>query len=247
MKISIAQIRPYSGKVDKNIELHLALVNLAINHKTDAVFFPELSLTGYEPELADRLKMEVSDKRLEVFQQLSDKSNITIGLGAPTIFRQGVQISMLIFQPNQPRKKYAKQMLDKDELPYFLPGEAQIIIEIKEDKIAPAICYESLQVEHFNRAMEIGANIYLASVAKSQQGMNKATNYFPKIAKENSIPVFLSNCVGYCDNFLSVGQSAIWNDEGVLVGQISKDEEGLLIYDTKVRTVKKVKNKAKTY
>ena len=81
------------------------------------------------------------------------------------------------------------------------------------------------------KAIAAGANIYLASVAKSQKGINKAKAYFPKAAKQHSIPILMANCFGYCDNFQSVGQSAVWNKAGEMIGQLSDKEAGLLIYD----------------
>lgn len=112
---------------------------------------------------------------------------------------------MVIFQPNMTRQTYSKQNLHSDEKPYYIGGSEQIILTIKEKKIALAICYESLQTEHSKNANELGADLYLASVAKSQNGIEKAKAHFPKIANEFSMPVLMSNCIGYCDNFESVG------------------------------------------
>ena len=46
----------------------------------------------------------------------------------------------------------------------------------------------------------------------------------------------MSNSIGFCDNFLSVGQSAIWNKNGELINQLDDKNEGLLIFDTKLET-----------
>ena len=56
MKIGLAQIKPFKGDLGKNIELHLQFIQKAILNKVDAIFFPELSITSYEPELAGSLK-----------------------------------------------------------------------------------------------------------------------------------------------------------------------------------------------
>lgn len=55
MKIAIAQTRPFKGDISANIETHKKLIELAISYKADTIFFPELSVTGYEPELAKDL------------------------------------------------------------------------------------------------------------------------------------------------------------------------------------------------
>ena len=43
------------------------------------------------------------------------------------------------------------------------------------------------------------------------------------------------NCVGYCDNFMSVGQSAVWSKNGDLIAQLDDNNQGLIIYDTKTK------------
>lgn len=232
MKIGLAQIGPKKGDIDSNIESHKELIFLAVENGVNAIFFPELSITGYEPILAGKLKVSPDDSRFEVFRNISTEKKITIGIGVPTKFEDEVKISMLIFQPYCDLIIYSKQILHDDEKPYFIEGDQQITIKSGENIIAPAICYESLQIEHLENSILKGANIYLASVAKSQQGLVKANAHYSKVSKEKSMPILMANCVGYCDNFRSVGQSAIWNSKGAVIGQLNESEVGILVYDT---------------
>lgn len=96
--------------------------------------------------------------------------------------------------------------------------------------------YESLQPDHSEKAYQLGANLYLASVAKSQQGVDKAIAYFPQIARKYAMPVLMVNCIGPCDDFEAAGQSTIWSKEGTMIAQL-KTEEGLLIYDTETNQI----------
>jgi len=210
MNICIAQTKPIKGKVSVNIDTHIKLIELSLTLNAEAIFFPELSLTGYEPELAKKLATNQNDNRLDIFQEISDNNNIIIGLGLPTATESKIRISMVIFEPNKQRQTYSKQQLHSDEFLYFENGVGQVIIKTKEKNIAPAICYESLQPTHFENAFNLGADVYLASVAKPVNGVEKAFNYFPKVAKQYAMPVLMANCVGFCDNFLSVGKSSIW-------------------------------------
>lgn len=237
MKIAVAQTRPMKGNILANIEKHKKLINLAVAHKADTLFFPELSITGYEPELAKDLATNQDDKMLDDFQEISDTNKITIALGMPTKTNKGIQISMLIFQPSAQRQTYSKQLLHADEFPYFVSGEKQIILTVGDTKIAPAICYESLQIDHSANVKKLGAEIYVASVAKSQKGIDKAMVHYPSIAKRFSMPVLMSNCVGFCDNFESIGHCSVWTKEGILVGQLDDKLEGILIFDTKSENV----------
>jgi len=239
MKICIAQTKPIKGNVSANIEAHKKFIELALTLNAEAIFFPELSLTGYEPELAKKLATNQNDNRLDIFQETSDKNKIIIGLGLPTATESQIRISMIIFEPNKPRQTYSKQQLHPDEFPYFDNGVKQVIVETNDKNIAPAICYESLQPTHSENAFKLGADIYLASVAKPANGVEKAFEHFSAVAKQYAMPVLMANCVGFCDNFLSVGKSAVWTKEGELVGQLDDKTEGILIFDTETEEIVK--------
>ena len=239
MKICIAQTHSLKGNIEKNIENHVAMIQQAIDFQADLIVFPELSITNYEPELAKKLACDADNSIFDCFEDLSTKKNITIGVGMPTNGEDGIHISMLIFQPNQKRIAYSKQLLHEDELPFFKCGNRQVYVTIKNKKIAFGICYETLQEQHFKKTYEEGADIYIASVAKSQSGISKAYGHFPTVAKAFETPILMTNSVGHCDNFLSVGQSAVWNEKGELVGQLDGQNQGFLIFDTELKSVEK--------
>jgi predicted amidohydrolase len=232
MKISAIQFQAVMGDIALNVAKHLEFIKVAVAQGADLVLFPELSLIGYEPKLAQSLATETTDSRLDVFQQYSDTHNIIIGVGLPISVKSKVQIGMVWFTPEMSRCSYAKQQLHVDELPFFVAGDVQLILETSAHKLAPAICYESLQLNHADNAATLGANVYLASVAKPVGGMTNAQLHYPVIAKKHNMYVIVSNSVGQCDNFISVGQSAAWSNRGELIMKMDSESEGLLIVDT---------------
>ncbi|EDP70557.1 carbon-nitrogen hydrolase family protein [Flavobacteriales bacterium ALC-1] len=236
MKICIAQTKSQKGNVQKNIKNHIQFVERAVKLKSDLIVFPELSLTSYEPQLVNELAIDADNNIFNPFQKLSDENQITISVGMPTIIANDIYISMLIFQPYKEREVYSKQILHTDEVPYFNCGTHQTVIDVKGYKIAFGICYESLQREHFLNTIENNAEIYIASVAKPREGITKAYKHFPAISREFKTPILISNAIGHCDNFMSVGQSAAWNKDGKLIAQLDTKNEGLLIYDTELKT-----------
>ncbi len=239
MRICVAQMRSEKGEVEKNINHHLEMVDRAAQCNSDLIVFPELSITNYEPELANKLATTINNNLFVPFQDTANKKEIVIGVGMPTKTENGINISLLIFSPNQPSKVYSKQLLHSDELPYFVEGQEQTILEIKGHKIGLGICYESLQPEHFTSCNQLGAEVYIASVAKPQGGVEKAYTHFPQIAKEYSTPILMANAVGKCDNFLSMGQSAVWSSKGELMEQLDTNTEGLIVFDLETNTVRK--------
>lgn len=232
MKICLAQTKSEKGNVQKNIQNHLEIVECAIELKSDLIVFPELSITNYEPELANELATEIKDSIFNPFQDLSDRNKITIGIGMPTKATDGINISMLIFQPNKERTVYSKCLLHSDELPYFIPSNNQPFLKLKGKNIALGICYETLQREHFVKAKENNADVYIASVAKPDRGTDKAYLHFPSIAEEFETPILMCNSIGYSDNFVANGLSSVWNKKGELLGQLDRENQGLLVYNT---------------
>ncbi|GAB4024027.1 carbon-nitrogen hydrolase family protein [Spirosoma koreense] len=237
MKIGVAQTRPVKGDIQQNIGKHKKLIELAVAEGADVLIFPELSLTGYEPRLASQLATTLADSRFDPFQQLADAHALTIGVGMPIRSDGGILIGMLIFQPNQPRQLYAKQHLHADEYPFFVQGQEPVFLTTETHKLALAICYELSVPEHAEKAHTSRADIYIASVAKSATGVEKAAERLSAIASEYSMTVLMANSVGYCDNFDSAGKSAIWNANGVRVGQLNEEQEGVLLIDTQTQTV----------
>ena len=236
MKIALAQIKPIKGDIATNIIQHKKWIQLAIANQADLIIFPELSITGYEPTLADDLAMSSSDRRFDVFQELSNQHSIIIGIGAPLQSEKGIHISLLLFHPNGKRQVYAKKYLHADELPYFIGGKNEELL-IHGTEIALAICYELSVNEHVVDAAKNGAKMYLASVVKTESGVRNSEKRLNEIASEYRILTLMVNSVGYFDNFESVGQSAVWDKEGNLIGQLTNLEEGLLIFDTETRMV----------
>ena len=243
MKISVAQIEPFKGDIGKNITAHLELIHLAVESEVSAIFFPELSITGYEPELAKLLTTTQNDKRFEVFQEISDSKNITIGFGIPTPGISNPLVSMVLIQPYKNRLTYSKQYLYKGEEQYFEKGNEQCFVQLEHHKIAPAICYESTVVEHSDAAISQSATMYVAMVMTNLSGIDKKLNVLSGLAKKHNIIVLMSNFVGVSGGSKAAGKTSIWNRKGNLKGQMNDIDEGLLIYDTDTgRVEKKSKN-----
>lgn len=232
MKICLAQIQAVKGNIEANIICHQKWIDLAISNKADLIVFPELSITGYQPKLTRELATNQDDHRFDIFQLISNVNNITIAIGAPIKSSAGVLISMLIFQANKPRTSYAKQELHTDEFRYFVQGNSPLMITINNRTIAPAICYESLQHSHSEKAHKLGADIYIATVAKPKEGIDKALQHFPKIAAKYSMPVLMVNFIGESETFKNFGNTSVWDDKGVLIGQLNSSTENILLYDT---------------
>ncbi len=232
MKLCVAQTKPVKGDIQRNIISHKEFIDHAVSYRADMIIFPELSLTGYEPTLAKALAIYTDDDSLDGFQIISNKNQITIGVGVPTKAVDGTNISMIVFQPHQARQVYSKTYLHVDEEPYFVRGKGITSIKMKSDNIALAICYELSVPEHAENASRNRAGVYIASVAKSAAGVKGAGTSLSEIAMRYSMSVLMSNSIGPSDNFQSAGTSSVWSKHGRLLRQLDDKNEGLIIFDT---------------
>lgn len=231
MKIAAVQFKSVAGDVHANINRHIEAIELAVKHGADLIYFPELSISGYEPKLAKALAVVPSDDIFNGFQALSDRHRVIIGIGMPLSSEGQIQIGMIWCEPHKPRARYAKQLLHADEMPFFVSGNKQLILQKEGYQFAPAICYESLQPGHSEYAAAAGADVYLASVAKSTAGITKAMQHYPETARKHNMRVVLANCIGPCDDFAGAGGSAAWSSNGQLLRQMGDSTEGILMVD----------------
>lgn len=237
MKICVAQTRPIKGNIQSNIDNHKELIDLAISSGANMIVFPELSITGYEPELANELATHKDDNRFDDFQKISDAKQIAIGVGVPIRTPTGIYISLIIFQPQKDRQLYSKQYLHSDEEPFFVSGPNTTGLLNIETNIALAICYELSVPQHSEDAFKNGAEVYVASVVKSVGGVEKAIQNLSDIAKKYVMTVLMANCIGECDGYECGGKTSIWNNKGTLLGQLNDTHEGILMIDTNTQQI----------
>lgn len=63
--LAAAQVPSVRGDVAANVATHVRTIQAAATHEVAVLIFPELSLTGYEPELAAALALAPCDAILE--------------------------------------------------------------------------------------------------------------------------------------------------------------------------------------
>lgn len=232
MIVSIAQTKPIKGNIEKNLENHLKFIEKATENEADIIVFPELSLTGYEPDLSRQLATDKADKRFQIFQEISNSKNITICVGMPTTENENVFITMLIFRPDSEIIQYSKQYLYETENAFFTAGNNPIVLPFDgKNIVAPAICYETSIEEHSQNAHEKKANIYIASVLNSVNGIDNDLNRISNISKQYNMTAFMSNYTGQSGGYECAGKSTIWNNKGEIIAQLDGNEEAVLIYN----------------
>jgi predicted amidohydrolase len=236
MKICVVQTQALKGDIAGNIARHIQFAELAVDNGANMIVFPELSVTGYEPTLAATLATTATDERLDCFQDISDRHQVTICIGLPTRSEQQPFISMIIFQPDKERLTYSKQYLYPTEVDYFSPGTKAVFLHPEENTvIAPAICYELSVPQHAENAHNNGTSVYIASVLNSIGGIDNDLKRLADIARNYSMTTFMANYVGESGGYTCAGKSSVWHSDGTLARQLDDKNEGILIYDTQTQ------------
>ncbi|MFN3189274.1 MAG: carbon-nitrogen hydrolase family protein [Aureliella sp.] len=244
--VAVAQVRPVAGDLDQNTKAHLRIIELANSLGADLVIFPELSLLGYEPRLANAFALPIPCQRLQRVEDSSSWNQLTIlddaclaaGLtafvGLPLQTSSKPQIGAVPVgeivrnDPNAIRSVYGKHFLHEDELPYFDPGDAPCSLQLGETKIGLAICYELSVDDHCSQTMAESPSCYVASVAKHESGMRVAAARLAGIAESNGLPTLIANSLGLQDGMHCCGQSAIWSPEGQRLAVLDDRREGVI-------------------
>jgi predicted amidohydrolase len=237
MKIAVAQSRPIVGAVEGNLAGHQSLVDCAVRNGASLVVFPELSLTGYEPRLAASLAKMPDDRCFACLQATADQCEVSIAVGVPTHGRRLPRISTLVFRPASETRVYSKQYLHADERPFFEPGPKADGLIHADPTVALAICYELSIPIHSRRAIESGATVYIASVAKTARGVCDAHQILSQVTREYSIVAMMANCVGLLDGAECVGGSSAWSRKGNHLMQLQANDEGVIVLDYETEDV----------
>ncbi|WP_159467428.1 carbon-nitrogen hydrolase family protein [Dyadobacter sp. 3J3] len=230
MIIAAAQTIPKKNNINENLEDHYRLIEHAAHHGAKLILFPELSISGYEREMADNLKFTERDLRLDGLRNLAIEKDITVIAGAPLWRESKLYISAFVFHPKGHEQIYTKQYLHDGEEIYYSPGTNDgLQIRLEDEAFSIAICADITNPAHAVRAASLNSTIYLASIFYTPNGIFEGYRDLQGYARDLSINVLMSNFGGPSYEFESAGKSAFWNNTGNLIGGFEGTGEGLLI------------------
>lgn len=236
MKVAIAQIVVEKGNLPHNLAKHLYCCQLAANEKADLVVFPELSLTGYEPELAQALAVELTDPVWETLKHSARKNQLVISVGMPLKTANGIQIGAVQAWPDGTLHPYAKQNLYTGEDQFFVPGTHDHQFTLQGEKISMAICADISDPQIPLRAHRQGATIFLAPVMVSKKGLTHDRTLLQQYAQQYQLLTVMANYGGQTGGYDCGGYSSVWSEKGELIGELAHDREGMLLLEKSGQT-----------
>ena len=232
MILVAAQTKPTRGDIEANLADHYRLIELALQNGAQLIAFPEMSITGYERENAQKLAFKKDDSRLNHLQQLASENNIIIIAGAPILIENQLFIGEFIISPNDSVSIYTKQFLHEGEDEFFQSSfDNNPMITIEDQNISFAICADIDNPKHPENAEKNNVDIYIASIFFSPNGIPNAYRDLKHYAEKHKMNVLMSNFSGESWGSPSAGQSAFWNNKGELIGQMNDSDSGLLLVE----------------
>jgi len=228
--IAAAQSWSVKGNIEENIRIHKEYIKVALQANVDLLVFPELSLTGYEPELAKELANKFNFEMLEEIMELIEKSELTVALGCPISSGETKPyLTSLILRPNMEIIKYRKRFLSNSEGNYFLSSNNIAVMDAENEKIGFAICSDTSNYIHPKAARELGSTIYAVSSLIDDVSISSTWETLSKYAAVYHMAVILSNHAQDTGAYKTAGKSAIWDNNGNLITAFNGVEKGILI------------------
>ncbi len=226
MRVALAEVCPRPGDLASNLDLHLDVLAQAAALQAQLVVFPELSLTGYEPTLARRLQRGPDCSELRTLQGAAQGYGQRVCVGLPTPGRERPRISMAVL--GGPDTLWVhKHVLHADEQPFFEAGPAAGPLSIHGRSVGFVICYELTQDSRVQALVDGGAQLLVASVAKTEAGMAAASLRLADLAERHRLPALAVNAVGPADGVVCGGGSGVFGEcAGLKVTVLSGHRRG---------------------
>lgn len=238
MKVYLAQMNPYLGNIEKNLEKTCKIIENAIKEKAEIVVFPELSLTGY---LLEDLVGEVYIKEVpKELLELSKKISIIFGaieLGRDSyLYNTAYYLEEGILKGKH-RKVYLPTYGLFDEGRYLKSGNSVKAFETKFGKIGMLICEDAWHQSSGFILSQDGAETIFVLVNSPTRGFGEKlaieeewNSIILSTAITNVVGVVMCNRVGIEDGVSFWGGSRIISPEGKLLykEELFKEKESLI-------------------
>lgn len=240
--LAAAQTIPIRGDVDANVGEHVQLAHVAAKERAQVVVFPELSLTGYELDVAERLAFSERDPRLDPLVDVASRHRITLIVGAPVKIDRQLYIGAFIISASGTIDLYTKHHLGAfapsdspdgsvppAEATVFAAGDRDPAILIGDSQAAVAVCADVSRASHPNTAADRGAKIYLASMFVIPSDLERDLTRLRTYAERHAMAVVFANYGGPSGGLPSGGRSAIWSPSGELLAQLEAKGRGVVV------------------
>lgn len=140
-RIATVQFEPAPGDVAENfgrMEEYLAI----LSDDVEMAVFPELCVTGYDLQVAEREAEPVPGPHTDRLTELADEYGVHVLAGLPELAGSNVYNDLVYVTESGLEGRYRKQRLWGDESDTFLEGNGPEIVETSFGSIGLLVCYD---------------------------------------------------------------------------------------------------------
>lgn len=226
-----AQCAISAGDISANLKLHLAFMRHARELNVDFLLFPELSLTGYEPPLAEALAQDADSPLLDPLREYARQASMTAVAGLPLRLPRHEKplIAAVILSPDGSVGIYTKQHLHPGEEHYFSAGHGGDLLHIAGVPMALSVCADFSHAQHPSHAAKQGARVYATSVLIGETGYPHDSSLLQAYARRHAMAVLMANHGGRTGGWAVAGRSAFWDEQGRRVASTEGTGNQLLV------------------
>lgn len=229
--LAAAQTLSQPGDLSANIERHCAFVRTAAAAGVELLLFPELSLSGYEPERVAGCVVDPAGPLLAPLRALAHRHRMILVLGAPLASaNERPHIGAIVLFADGSHAVYHKRHLHSGEERWASAGAADAAcFPLGTERFALSICADSSNDQHATAAAATGASLYLAGVLLSENAYPGDCAKLQQHAATHGYAVLMANHGGDSGGYVAAGRSAFWDETGRLVGATPGRGEQLLV------------------
>ncbi len=242
LRIALAQCSPALGDVERNLALHLRLIEQARSQQADLVVFPELSLTGYfVRDMTPDVALEAGGPQIARLLQAAGPTALVCGFveeAARARFFNSVLFAEGGRVVHVHRKVYLPTYGLFDEQRYFAAGDRiQAFDSARFGRIGMLICEDfwHLSAAAIMQAEEVDILLCVSnSPARGVDGPKVRTaetyeNLCRAYAQLLGAVVILVNRVGFEDGLCFWGGSMVVGPDGQIIAQAPFLDESLTL------------------
>lgn len=238
-KVALAQISPYLGEVEKNIEKMKGLILEAKRKECEIIIFPEMSLTGYYlRDLVYELSETIPGKSFDELRKEAMQNSIHLVFGMPerkSHFSEIIYNSAVWIKPDGEYAIYRKIYLPTyrifEEQKYFRNGSKPVFVDTEFGRFGLTICFDAYFPE-LNRYLALKDCHTVVNISASP---SPSKNYFETLIKaramENTLNMIYVNCTGVQEGINFWGGSFAVNPKGEILAKAKYYEEDFIVLE----------------
>jgi NAD+ synthase (glutamine-hydrolysing) len=256
LRIGLAQMNPVLGDVQRNLQLHLELINEARQQDVQLMCFPELSLTGYTlRDLVPDVAITADEGSPMMAKLLAASQDMDLLFGfVEQDRRHRYFISAAYLSQGQivhvHRKVYLPTYGMFEEGRYWAAGREFSAFDSRFGRMGVLICEDFWHMSSAYALWQDGADVLLLMSASPGRGLSPEATLGSSRSVElmnqmyaTFLTDFVLHCnrVGFEDGLNFWGGSTVFGPDGKLVAQAPYSEESLLITTLDLNALRRVR------